>query len=172
MSTISPHPERIYLFRHAQAVWPEPTMRDFERPLSKRGVDDAADIARRMKASGYVPEVILSSSAMRCRQTADAAYRALDRIPSCRFIDDFYQAAPITYIEAISDHADRQSVMICGHNPGIEETLLMLVGYEAFNATCPYGFPTAGVAVLDHSGARQKPGDGSPEWKVTAFLAP
>ncbi|WP_319520370.1 histidine phosphatase family protein [uncultured Martelella sp.] len=169
MSTISPHPERIYLFRHAQAVWPEPTMRDFERPLSKRGVDDADAMAQRLKEGHYLPEIILSSSAMRCRQTADAAYRALDRRPSCRFIDDFYQAAPVTYIEAISDHADRQSVMICGHNPGIEETLLMLVGYEAFNVTCPYGFPTAGVAVLDHSG---NTGNGLPEWKVTAFLAP
>lgn len=170
MSTINPHPDRIYLLRHAQAVWPEPTMRDYDRPLSKRGVDDAAELAERMKQSGYVPGLILSSSAMRCRQTADAAYRTLGRAPACRFVDDFYQAAPVTYLEALAENADAKTVLICGHNPGIEETLLMLVGPDAFNRACPYGFPTAGMAVLDHAG--DGAGTEAPQWNITAFLAP
>lgn len=167
MPTITPHPDRIYLLRHAQAVWPEPTMRDYDRPLSKRGFDDADELAEQMKQNGYVPDLILSSSAMRCRQTADAAYRMLGRTPVCRFLDDFYQAAPVTYIEALSDYADEGSVLICGHNPGIEETLLALAGPDAFNRACPYGFPTAGMAVLDHAGEKN-----GPQWNLVAFLAP
>ncbi|WP_174801908.1 SixA phosphatase family protein [Martelella limonii] len=170
MSTINPHPDRIYLLRHAQAVWPEPTMRDYDRPLSKRGVDDAAELGAQMKANGYVPELILSSSAMRCRQTADAAYRALGRAPTCRFVDDFYQAAPVTYLEALADNADARTVMVCGHNPGIEETLLMLVGSDAFNRACPYGYPTSGLAVLDHAG--DCAGADRPQWNLAAFLSP
>ncbi|AJY46714.1 SixA phosphatase family protein [Martelella endophytica] len=169
MSTISPPPERIYLVRHAQAVWPEPNIRDYERLLSKRGADDAEAMAKRLKQNGFVPDLILSSSAMRCRQTADAAYRALGRSPTCRFLDDFYQAAPITYLEAIEE-CDAAAVMIVGHNPGIEEALLMLVGYEAFNKACPYGYPTSGVAVLDYAGTGE--GGDAPSWHLTEFLAP
>ena len=170
MSTITPPPERIFLVRHAQAVWPEPTMRDFERLLSKRGTEDAALIAREMKAKGLVPDLILSSSAMRCRQTADAAYRTLGRTPVCRFTDDFYQAAPVTYLEALEDIDSEKSVMLVGHNPGIEEALLMLVGYEAFNQACPYGYPTAGVAVLDY--AETAEGSDQPKWRLSEFIAP
>lgn len=145
-------------------------MRDFDRPLSKRGVDDAAEIAGLMKENGFVPGLILSSSAMRCRQTADAVYRALGRTPVCTFTDDFYQAAPVTYLEALSDNASSRTVLVCGHNPGIEETLLALVGFEAFNNACPYGFPTSGLAVLDHGGTVT--GGNAAEWNLTSFIAP
>ncbi|WP_176083265.1 histidine phosphatase family protein [Martelella sp. HB161492] len=172
MTPITPPPHRLFLVRHAQAVWPEPTMRDYDRLLSARGEIDAGHIAGRLAAAGYKPDLILSSSAMRCRQTADAAYRALGRTPRVQFSDDLYQAAPITYIEMIEEIDSYESIMVVGHNPGIEEILLMLIGYEAFNRACPYGYPTAGVAVLDFTGLSEGKPDDSPQWKLTEFLTP
>lgn len=147
-------------------------MRDFERLLSTGGAKDAAMIADQLLRAGQIPDIILSSSAMRCRQTADAIYRALGRRPVCRFLDDFYQAAPVTYLEALEDIESENAVMIVGHNPGIEEAFLMLAGHEAFNKACPYGYPTAGVAILDYIATDSAGTAPAQHWKVTDFLAP
>ena len=78
----------------------------------------------------------------------------------------------MTYLEALEEVGASGSVMLVGHNPGIEEAFLMLAGHDAFNKACPYGFPTAGIAVLDYNADTSSLSSEHTGWVVTDFLAP
>ena len=72
---------RLFLLRHAKAGWAEPGMRDFDRPLEPLGRTDADAIGAAMRASAYIPDLVLCSTAKRARETLDwvASLMALDR---------------------------------------------------------------------------------------------
>ncbi len=58
---------RLALVRHAKSDWGSPALDDHDRPLNRRGLRDAPAMAARLADSGFVPEVILSSTALRAR---------------------------------------------------------------------------------------------------------
>ncbi|KQV81656.1 histidine phosphatase family protein [Rhizobium sp. Root1220] len=162
MAAISPPPSRIYLLRHADAAWAGPGQRDFDRPLNQKGYDDAEIIADSAADKGYRPDLVLSSTAVRCRDTANAVRRAMGETVDMRFVDELYNASPDTYLEII-DSQDVGSVMLVGHNPTMEQTLEALIGHEAVSRALPNGFPTAGLAIIDFDG----PARG---WRLVDFL--
>jgi phosphohistidine phosphatase len=153
MTGISPPPSRIYLLRHAKAAPAQSGQRDFDRPLSNEGYAEAEIVADRMADEGYEPELVIASTAQRCRQTAEAIRRAVGPDASFRFVDELYDARPSTYIEILSSQGSVGSVMLVGHNPVIELTLMALIGPDAMAAALPDGYPTAGLAVIDADAA-------------------
>ncbi len=162
MAANSPPPHRIYLLRHADAAWAEPGQRDFDRPLSEKGYADAEIIADRAADKGYRPELLISSTALRCRDTADAMHRAMGATVDVLFVDELYNASLDIYVEIIESQTTVDSVMLVGHNPTIEQTLEDLIGHEAMFEALPKGFPTAGLAVLDQEEAAA--------WRLVDFL--
>ncbi|MDE1992905.1 MAG: histidine phosphatase family protein [Rhizobiaceae bacterium] len=149
MPTVSPPPSRIYLLRHAEAAPAVPGQKDFDRPLNDNGYAAAEIVADEAADKNYVPDVVVASTALRCRQTADAIRRSLSPSTEFRFVDALYNATPATYLELISAQANVDSVMLVGHNPNIQLALEALIGHEAFAAALPNGFPTAGLAIVD-----------------------
>jgi phosphohistidine phosphatase len=149
MAALLPPPNRIYLLRHAEAAWAEPGQRDFDRPLNQKGFGDAEIVADRAADKGYRPDVLISSTALRCRDTAEAVHRAMGETLDIRFVDTLSNASVDTYLEII-DAQDAGTVMLVGHNPTMEQALQALIGQEAMVAALPTGFPTAGLAVIDH----------------------
>lgn len=149
MAALLPPPNRIYLLRHAEAAWAEPGQRDFDRPLNQKGFGYAEIIADRAADKGYRPDILISSTALRCRDTAEAVHRAMGETLDMRFVDTLYNASVDTYLEII-DAQDAGTVMLVGHNPTMEQALQALIGHEAMVAALPTGFPTAGLAVIDH----------------------
>lgn len=152
MTLLASPPERIYLLRHAKSGWAMPGGRDFDRTLDQAGYAEAAQVAEEAATRGYRPSLVLSSSAMRCRQTAEAVQRAIDGETEFRYIDELYNAPAEIYTDALDRLDSAPSVMVVGHNPAIEELFARLVGMDVVNRTIPEGYPTAGLAVLDRSG--------------------
>jgi len=149
MVALLPPPHRIYLLRHAQAAQAEPGQRDFDRPLSEKGFGDAEIVADRAADKGYRPDILISSTALRCRDTAEAVHRAMGETLDMRFVDTLYDASVDTYFEIINAQ-DVGTVMLVGHNPTMEQALQALIGHKAMAASLPKGFPTGGLAVIDY----------------------
>ena len=151
MNAITPLPSRIYLLRHAEASPPTDGQRDFDRPLSEKGYADAEILSGNAADKGYRPDRVLSSTALRCRQTAEAVHRAMGENLVIRFVDALYNATAETYLDIIGAQLDVGSVMLVGHNPVIEQALETLIGHQAIAQTLPNGFPPGGLAILDYN---------------------
>ena len=70
--------KRLFLLRHAKTHPAEPGEEDHDRTLMPRGRDDAARMARHLRAHGLAPERVLVSSAVRTLQTAELALAVRD----------------------------------------------------------------------------------------------
>ncbi|TDK36663.1 histidine phosphatase family protein [Rhizobium deserti] len=169
MTVIVSPPSRIYLLRHAKSGWAEPGQPDFDRTLDAQGYAEAEVVADQAADRGYRPDLVISSTAMRCRQTAEAIRRAISETIEPVFVDELYNGSLSTYSEILSSQPDSQSVMLIGHNPTLQELLRDLVGGEAVAAAIPGGFPTGGLAVLDYRGAAEGSASGS-AWVLSDFL--
>jgi len=133
----------LFLLRHAKSSWDEPGLTDFDRPLNERGRRTAPFMGELMAAKGFLPSVILSSPAVRAKQTAilvkDAGH--LDAV--IRFEPRIYEATPNDLHEVVSGIDDTYaSAMLVGHNPGMEGFLRFLTGQLE-------PMPTAALALIE-----------------------
>lgn len=136
-------PRTAVLVRHAHADWPNYAGRDFDRPLTPRGGEEAQATARSIIAAGMSPTLLLASPARRTRQTAEVLAAALgladDRV---RFIDALYNAkSGVLEAELRRAAPAASATMLVAHNPGISELARIL----SANARLP-PFPPAGWA--------------------------
>ena len=167
MITILPPPSRIYLLRHAEAVAPASGERDFDRALSDNGFAQAKIVADKAADKGYRPDLVISSTALRCRQTTDAFKRAIDEETDVRYVDLLYDGSQNTYLEILSSQPGVASIMLVGHNPIISQVLETLIGHDAMQKSLAAGFPTAGFAVLD---AIQSSDGATATWILSDFI--
>jgi phosphohistidine phosphatase len=143
---------RLYLMRHAHAGWATPNVSDFDRPLDERGRYEARDVAEQALMSGARPEVLISSPALRCRQTT-AAFLDVFRDLKSQEDEQLYSGGSEAYLGHIVQHRDAGSLMMIGHNPMIEALAHHLARPSAIISPILMGYPTAGLLVL----AFQKP---------------
>jgi len=132
----------LLLMRHAKSSWKQKELQDFDRPLNKRGKKDAPRMGHLLAQKNVVPQLILSSPAIRARETVEAVIEASKFRGEVRYFDSLYMAEPSIYmdlIQALPEGAER--VMLVGHNPGIEAVLQMLT--EQVEA-----LPTAAIAQI------------------------
>jgi len=134
--------KKLYLLRHAKSSWKDFSIRDFDRPLNKRGKHDAPMMAERMRQRGLKPDVILSSPAKRARSTSKYFSQALGT--KVIYEDSIYESTPARLREIVSE-AFRQydSVMLVGHNPS------MTVLSNSFLDTPIENLPTCGIIGLE-----------------------
>lgn len=134
----------LTLVRHAHAGWPAYIGRDFDRPLTPRGHDEALATARAILASCLRPEILLSSPARRARETAVILAQELGlSADSIRFEDRLYNASVDGLEEAVRDAAIRSAhVMLVAHNPGISEYARRLTADAALAPLPPAGWVT------------------------------
>jgi len=109
---------QIIFGRHAKSSWAEVGQPDVERPLNERGMKDAPVMAERLSRAGFIPQVILSSSAVRALQTARAF--ASQFSIEVQVVPSLYHAAPDAYLDALRMvSSDVQVAAVFGHNPGM-----------------------------------------------------
>ncbi|MFN4208361.1 MAG: SixA phosphatase family protein [Agrobacterium albertimagni] len=142
-------PQRIYLLRHAKSGWAEPGGRDFDRSLSDAGFAEAEILAETAADRGYRPDLVICSTAKRCRQTAEAINRVFSGLVEFRYVDALYNAPAEAYLEIVSSTRGVEALMLVGHNPAIEEVFARLCGNDVMARTVPEGYPTSGLAVID-----------------------
>src|SRR5258708_4362712 len=82
----------LYLLRHAKSSWTDPSLSDHERPLAPRGRRAAMRVARYANTEGIRPDLVLSSSALRARETLEVLRPALGPGAELRIDDDLYGA--------------------------------------------------------------------------------
>jgi phosphohistidine phosphatase len=146
--------KRLYLLRHAKAVPPEPAQEDYDRALAVRGMHDAGAMARYMRKNAFTPELVLSSSAARTRQTTELVLREFEARGDYRAALYLAEAGKIL-AQVQAAPAGVTGVMVVGHNPGLED-LANLLAREPVRRkervrrdVLEEKFPTAALAVLD-----------------------
>jgi phosphohistidine phosphatase len=119
----------LLVMRHGKSSWKEADLVDHDRPLNKRGTADVPRMGKLLRTERLVPELILTSSARRARDTAESAAHASGYTPEIRHLPSFYQADLETFYDTLSDLSDDIArVMIVGHNPELEELIEALTG--------------------------------------------
>lgn len=111
------------MIRHAKSSWANPLQSDFERPLNERGIADAPEMGKRLKKAGIIPDLIISSTAKRTRQTAHHIADALGfSAARIRWEEKLYHCIPAVFEELIYEIDDNiKTVFFIAHNPGITE---------------------------------------------------
>ena len=132
----------LLILRHAKSSWAHAGLDDHDRPLNKRGLRDAPRMGQLLRELGLVPDVILSSTAVRAATTAAMAAEACGFEGDLHRTPALYLAAPETMVDLVNELADGcPRVMIVAHNPGLEELVFALTGRDEV-------FPTAALAAV------------------------
>ena len=121
--------KKLLLMRHAKSSWKKKNLADIERPLSQRGEKDAPAMGRLLRKKELVPDLIMASPAARARQTAQAVAEKSHYQKEILFIDKLYMAEAPEVLGALASIPDEvNSVLLVGHNPGLEYVLQVLTG--------------------------------------------
>jgi phosphohistidine phosphatase len=142
----------LFLLRHAKSSWADPALSDYDRPLAPRGTRAATRVASHLRSEGVRPELVLCSSARRARQTPEVLKPAIGDDAKVQVIDDLYGADALDILNLLrSVESEVASVMVLGHNPGLQNLAIELAGAgnEAALAQLKTKFPTAALATLD-----------------------
>ena len=138
----------LYLLRHAKSSWDDPELPDRERPLAPRGRRDAKRIAKHLRRLKIEPELVLCSAAVRAQETLDLLRPKLARA-SVRVEEQLYGASSETLLARIrSVPGEVGSVLLIGHNPGLQDLALVLASSGAELERLEAKFPTAALAML------------------------
>ncbi len=136
--------KRLLLVRHAKSSWDSDALTDFDRPLNKRGMSNAPEMAERLLDSNIKLELIVSSPAQRAISTAHAFANVLHVNPEnviCH--SPLYEAEVMTFYETICQLDDKyNTVALFAHNPGITDFVNTL-GLEFIE-----NIPTCGVVSI------------------------
>jgi phosphohistidine phosphatase len=124
----------LLLLRHAKSSWNDESLEDHERPLNQRGKKEAPKMGRVLLENHLLPDLILSSDAKRCRRTVEKVAEAAGYRGETMLTGELYLATPIRYLQLLSKLSPQiSSVLVVGHNPGMEEFAENLTGrYEPF----------------------------------------
>ncbi|MEW2395557.1 histidine phosphatase family protein [Streptomyces sp. NPDC046862] len=157
--TTGPHteagtPRRLVVLRHAKSAWPE-GVPDHDRPLGPRGLRDAPAAGRALAAADCLPDLALCSTAERARATWELAAAQWDTPPPVRHDPRLYGADVPELLDVVREAPDEvATLLLVGHNPGLEELVLELAGDDLDDAldVVRAKFPTSAIAVLDWHG--------------------
>ena len=119
----------LYLLRHAKSSWKDANLADFDRPLSGRGRRAAETVGLFLKEKEITFDLVVSSPAVRARQTIEIVLRSAKQRPELRFDERIYEATVGRLLEIVSQlENEHKAVLLVGHNPGMQELLALLTG--------------------------------------------
>jgi phosphohistidine phosphatase len=119
----------LLLLRHAKASWDDASLRDFDRPLNSRGLKAASLTGEFISKQGLRPDLVISSPAERAGRTAALVLEAARLSVELHFDERIYEASVPLLLEVVSQiDAAANTVLLVGHNPGMEGLLESLTG--------------------------------------------
>ncbi|MFF1610839.1 SixA phosphatase family protein [Amycolatopsis sp. NPDC058278] len=158
----------LIVVRHAKSDWSE-GLPDHERPLAPRGLRDAPRLGRWLAAEGYVPELVVCSTARRTRETWLRVSDELPAPPPVEYDDDLYGADVRELLNAARrTPPDVTTLALVGHEPGVSDVTLHLAGQGEETLPVQNKFPTGAAAVL----ATTDPWDDLRTARLVAFFQP
>lgn len=164
----------LTLLRHAKSGWDDPVVRDFDRPLNAKGARAAALMGQELRALGLAFDHVVASPALRVMETVDHLSAGYGRRIEPVWDRRLYLAPVALLLDLV--HAlppEAEHVLMIGHNPGLEELVLLLTadcGADALRHQVALKYPTASVAELHVVGGWSAllPG----EARLTRFVRP
>ena len=159
----------LYLLRHAKSSWDDPALSDHERPLAPRGRRDGKRIAEHLRRAGIEPELVLCSSAARTRETLELVGRGWEATVAVE--DELYGATAEAMLQRLRLVPDPvESVMVIGHNPGMQALALVLAEAGEQLEVIAEKFPTGALATLELAGRwRELEPEGA---RLAAYVVP
>ncbi len=139
----------LTLFRHGKSEWETGAEEDFERPLKDRGRKDTPMMGKFLASIGATPDLLISSPAVRARQTAELLAPAAGFMGEIRWEESIYAASAgelMSLLRHLPDEANY--VLLVGHNPGFEDLAARLIGADAYGMASGLRLPTAAAAHL------------------------
>jgi phosphohistidine phosphatase len=159
--------KEVLLLRHAKSDWGADSRTDHDRPLAPRGIRAAETIGAFLERTGMVPDVAVTSSAVRAGKTLElvvAQFRR-GRLPPRQVAPELYESSPGRALEVIQGLPEETlRVLLVGHNPTWESVLSMLLGGGRFR------LPTGALALIRFECTNWRdvaPGEGTLRWLVT-----
>ncbi len=137
--------KHLLLVRHAKADWGGFKLADFERPLTERGHRNAPEMAQRLLNKDMLPQLLVSSPALRAITTANYFAKTLGFSPSDILQEpDIYEAHTTTLLRIINHFDNRYDfIALFGHNPGLTELAIQLCHTDI----AP--IPTCGMVLIE-----------------------
>ena len=119
---------QLLVLRHAKSSWADEYTDDWERPLTDRGVRDATSIGELLRRRRMVPDLLISSDAVRAQSTAQLVAEASGYGGKVQLSSKLYHARPAAAIEVLqgAPNPGADAIMIVAHNPGLEELVMQL----------------------------------------------
>jgi len=129
--------KKLYIIRHAKSSWSDEKLDDFERPLNKRGKENAPMMGARLGERGVMPDIIISSPAKRAKTTAEIIAKEIGYKKKILFDENIYEASvdKLSKILRMIDDKNR-TVFLVGHNPSLNELAYKLAGFNENIPTC------------------------------------
>ncbi|NMF82804.1 histidine phosphatase family protein [Nodosilinea sp. P-1105] len=136
--------KQLILFRHGKSDWSASYGRDHDRSVAERGVKAAKAMGKQLAIAGKVPDLAITSSAVRARTTLDIAIEAGQWSCPTNITDDLYEASIDQVLEVIHRVPNHySSLMLVGHEPTWSDA----VSY--FTKGGAVRMPTAAMACLE-----------------------
>ena len=132
----------LVLTRHAKSSWDNLNLTDHDRPLSRRGREDAKLIAKYLATYEYTYKTILCSTSKRTSETLEIFLNYIYKVDQVNYLSYLYHASAETIRKEIMTLDTGGTYMLLGHNPGIEVFLRNLNNDSSLKA------PTCSIALL------------------------
>jgi phosphohistidine phosphatase len=143
---------QLILLRHAKSSWSDPSIPDRERPLSKRGRNAVAMMRHTIRTWVPAPDLVLVSPARRTMETLEALL-PMESSPPVRAVEALYLASAPCMLEILREIGEPvRSILLIGHNPGLQDLATLLIGRNALKSGKGLGqrlaekFPTCALA--------------------------
>lgn len=119
----------LILFRHGKSDWDRPFASDHERPLAARGEAAARCMGRFLARSDQVPDLAISSSAVRARETLKLAAASGGWDCPIRIESTLYETAPSAVLNWLQGFEERPArLLLTGHEPTWSDLAGRLIG--------------------------------------------
>ena len=158
--------KEIFILRHAKSSWDNINLSDFERPLAKRGINDANTMSDYLRKKNFSVDKVLCSNATRTKETLDIISDGIEfEISDARYTDDLYFKGLdkiLGYLRKIDE--ETKSILIIGHNP----TLHFLI--ETLTKEHIHKFATCNMAIINFNNNWKNLSEG--ECKLELIIKP
>ncbi len=168
--------KQLFLLRHAKSSWDDLSIPDHDRPLSKRGRKAAAAIRQLIQSESINPDLIYVSGAIRAMQTLQRL-EPWAKPPKVEVREELYMADAPEILQSLREVPDTaRSVLLIGHNPGLQDLAVLLIGGrehatgDALGRRLADAYPTGALAQFAFEGSWSRIGRGSE--RLTRFVAP
>lgn len=122
---------QVLILRHGKAEKSDGELPDRDRRLLPRGRQQCESMARQLVDGGYPPDYVLSSPALRARETAGRTIDATGLGIPVQGDERLYDATPRSYLSILQDLPEGvERVLVVGHNPTVEEFVEHATGRE------------------------------------------